>query len=172
MCSLTDRRLSKIEHLYSQFDGRNRMVRRAQCQCGGFTATAATEPGLVMACHCTWCQRRSGNVRMGHAPRGNAALSSRATQLEAASVGSLVSRLADPGPSPVASGHGSEPLSTGTGTRRRTYCRRGQARRGRAQGDRRCAKDRCDLERATGGRARALVLPHELALRLRRASRG
>jgi glutathione-dependent formaldehyde-activating enzyme len=36
------------------------MVRRAQCQCGGFTATAATEPGVVMACHCTWCQRRSG----------------------------------------------------------------------------------------------------------------
>ena len=34
------------------------MVRRAQCQCGGFTATAATEPGVVMACHCTWCQRR------------------------------------------------------------------------------------------------------------------
>jgi hypothetical protein len=36
------------------------MVRRARCQCGGFTATAATEPGVVMACHCTWCQRRSG----------------------------------------------------------------------------------------------------------------
>ena len=36
------------------------MVRRAQCQCGGFTATAATEPRVVMACHCTWCQRRSG----------------------------------------------------------------------------------------------------------------
>ena len=35
------------------------MVRRAQCQCGGFTATGATEP-VVMACHCTWCQRRSG----------------------------------------------------------------------------------------------------------------
>ena len=26
------------------------MVRRAQCQCGGFTATAATEPGVVIAC--------------------------------------------------------------------------------------------------------------------------
>ena len=36
------------------------MSRQARCQCGGFTATVAAEPAIVVMCHCTWCQRRSG----------------------------------------------------------------------------------------------------------------
>jgi len=36
------------------------MSRQASCQCGGFTATVAAEPAIVVMCHCTQCQRRSG----------------------------------------------------------------------------------------------------------------
>jgi hypothetical protein len=36
------------------------MSRQASCQCGGFRATVATEPAIVVMCHCTQCQRRSG----------------------------------------------------------------------------------------------------------------
>jgi hypothetical protein len=36
------------------------MSKQASCQCGGFKATVAAEPAVVMMCHCTWCQRRSG----------------------------------------------------------------------------------------------------------------
>src|SRR5258708_6359452 len=36
------------------------MSKQASCQCGGFRATVAAEPAIVMMCHCTSCQRRSG----------------------------------------------------------------------------------------------------------------
>ena len=36
------------------------MSRQATCQCGGFKAAAVAEPVVVIMCHCTECQRRSG----------------------------------------------------------------------------------------------------------------
>jgi hypothetical protein len=36
-------------------------TRIAQCACGGVTATAEGEPDIVVVCHCTHCQRRSGS---------------------------------------------------------------------------------------------------------------
>ena len=36
--------------------------RSAQCACGRLTLTAEGEPLLVVACHCDFCQKRSGNV--------------------------------------------------------------------------------------------------------------
>ena len=36
-------------------------TRIARCACGGVTATAEGEPDIVVVCHCTQCQRRSGS---------------------------------------------------------------------------------------------------------------
>jgi hypothetical protein len=37
-------------------------TRTARCACGRVEVTVAGEPGHVYACHCDFCQRRSGNV--------------------------------------------------------------------------------------------------------------
>jgi len=37
------------------------MTRIARCCCGSLRAEAAGEPAVVLACHCTECQRRTGS---------------------------------------------------------------------------------------------------------------
>ena len=36
------------------------MTKTAKCGCGALTATVEGEPKMVLACHCTECQRRTG----------------------------------------------------------------------------------------------------------------
>lgn len=38
------------------------MKRTATCNCGALRAETAGDPGAVVACHCTDCQRRTGSV--------------------------------------------------------------------------------------------------------------
>lgn len=38
------------------------MQRTATCNCGALRVEAEGEPGAVVACHCTDCQRRTGSV--------------------------------------------------------------------------------------------------------------
>jgi hypothetical protein len=38
------------------------MKRTARCSCGKLGVDAEGEPGIVIACHCTECQRRTGSV--------------------------------------------------------------------------------------------------------------
>ena len=38
------------------------MDRTAKCSCSALRVEAAGEPGAVVACHCTDCQRRTGSV--------------------------------------------------------------------------------------------------------------
>jgi hypothetical protein len=38
------------------------MTRTARCCCGGLQVEASGEPSIVLACHCTECQRRTGSV--------------------------------------------------------------------------------------------------------------
>lgn len=35
-------------------------MRKAQCSCGGLSVETTNEPKLVLVCHCTECQRRTG----------------------------------------------------------------------------------------------------------------
>ncbi len=37
-------------------------TRTAQCACGRVRVTAENEPALVGACHCDFCQKRTGSV--------------------------------------------------------------------------------------------------------------
>jgi hypothetical protein len=37
-------------------------TRIARCSCGALTAEARGEPTMVLACHCTECQRRTGSA--------------------------------------------------------------------------------------------------------------
>jgi hypothetical protein len=43
-------------------DGKPETVRTARCCCGGLQVRASGEPRIVIACHCTECQRRTGSV--------------------------------------------------------------------------------------------------------------
>ena len=38
------------------------MSKTARCACGALTAEVSGEPAMVIACHCTECQRRTGSV--------------------------------------------------------------------------------------------------------------
>ncbi|MCW5774510.1 MAG: GFA family protein [Rhodospirillaceae bacterium] len=38
------------------------MGKTAKCACGALTAAVTGEPAMVIACHCTECQRRTGTV--------------------------------------------------------------------------------------------------------------
>ena len=37
-------------------------IRTARCCCGGLQVETTGDPGFVVACHCTECQRRTGSV--------------------------------------------------------------------------------------------------------------
>jgi hypothetical protein len=45
-------------------------TRTARCACGRVEITVEGEPGHVYACHCDFCQRRSGNVFIASATFG------------------------------------------------------------------------------------------------------
>ena len=38
------------------------MTRTARCSCGKLSVETTDEPAIVIACHCTECQRRTGSV--------------------------------------------------------------------------------------------------------------
>jgi len=38
------------------------MSKTARCSCGNLSVEAEGEPAIVLACHCTECQRRTGSV--------------------------------------------------------------------------------------------------------------